>query len=81
MTVTPAAQGSPIIAQLTPAGTAAIERLVSARQQGLNRLLGNWSAEHDAQLADELQQLTRDLLRDPARRDRLFAVPAHTPTP
>jgi DNA-binding MarR family transcriptional regulator len=81
VTITHAAQDSPMIAQLTPAGTAAIERLVSARQQGLTRLLGSWSAEHDAQLADELQQLTRDLLRDPARRDQLLAVPAHTPAP
>ncbi len=76
VTITPTAQDSPTIAQLTPAGTAAIERLVSARQQGLTRLLGSWSAAHDAQLADELQQLTRDLLRNPAQRDRLLAAPA-----
>lgn len=79
--ITPAAQTSPMTAQLTPAGAAAIERLVRARQQGLTRLLGGWSAELDAQLAAELQQLTRDLLRDPARRNQLLAVPAHTPIP
>jgi DNA-binding MarR family transcriptional regulator len=72
---------SPVIVQLTPAGAAAIERLVSARRQGLTQLLGTWSAEHDAQLAGELQQLTLDLLRNPARRDRLLAVPAPTPVP
>ncbi|MGH3238043.1 MAG: EmrB/QacA family drug resistance transporter, partial [Streptosporangiaceae bacterium] len=81
VTITPAAQTSPMTAQLTPAGAAAIERLVRARQQGLTRLLGGWSAELDAQLAAELQQLTRDLLRDPARRNQLLAVPAHTPIP
>jgi hypothetical protein len=47
-----------------------------ARQQGLTQLLGTWSAEHDAQLAGELQQLTVDLLRSPARLDRLLGVPA-----
>jgi DNA-binding MarR family transcriptional regulator len=72
---------SPVIVQLTPAGAAAIERLVSARRQGLTQLLGTWSAEHDAQLASELQQLTLDLLRNPARRDRLLAVSAPTPVP
>ena len=72
---------SPVIVQLTPAGAAAIERLVSARRQGLTQLLGTWSAEHDAQLAGELQQLTLDLLRNPARRDQLLAVPAPTPVP
>ena len=70
------AQNSALIAQLTPAGAAAIERLVRARQQGLTQLLGTWSAEHDAQLAGELQQLTVDLLRSPARLDQLLGVPA-----
>ena len=54
MTITAHRKNSPLIAQLTPAGAAAIERLVRARQQGLTRLLGSWSAEHDAQLAGEL---------------------------
>jgi DNA-binding MarR family transcriptional regulator len=70
------AQNSALIAQLTPAGVAAIERLVRARQQGLTQLLGTWSDEHDAQLAGELQQLTIDLLRSPARLDQLLGVPA-----
>jgi DNA-binding MarR family transcriptional regulator len=76
VTIAAPAQNSALIAQLTPAGAAAIERLVRARQQGLTRLLGNWSAEHDAQLAGELQQLTLDLLRNPARRDQLLGLPA-----
>lgn len=75
VTITPVAQRSPMIAQLTPAGAAAIERLVSARRRELTRLLGSWSTERDAQLADELQQLTRDILRNPARREQLLAGP------
>jgi EmrB/QacA subfamily drug resistance transporter len=74
VTITPPVQKSPMTAQLTPSGAAAIERLVSARQQGLTQLLGSWSADQDAQLASELQQLTRDLLRNPAQRDKLLAV-------
>ena len=76
VTITPPAPESPLIAQLTPAGAAAIGRLVRARQEGLTRLLGSWSAELDAQLAGELGQLTRDLLRNPARRDQLLAATA-----
>jgi MFS family permease len=71
--ILPPAPDSSQIVQLTPAGAAAIERLVRARQQGLTRLLGSWSAELAGQLAGELEQLTRDLLRNPARRDQLFA--------
>jgi hypothetical protein len=56
-------------------GTAAFGAIF-ASQQGLTQLLGTWSAEHDAQLAGELQQLTIDLLRSPARLDRLLGVPA-----
>jgi EmrB/QacA subfamily drug resistance transporter len=78
--MTPAEQ-SPVIVQLTPVGAAAIERLVSARRQGLTQLLGSWSDEHDAELADELQRLTLDLLRNPARRNQLLAVPAPAPIP
>ena len=76
VTIPPPVPDSAQIVQLTPAGAAAIDRLVRARQQGLTRLLGSWSAELDAQLAGELEQLTRDLLRNPARRDQLFAEPA-----
>ena len=80
VTITSSPQQSPLIAQLTPAGAAAIEQLVRARQQGLTRLLGSWSADLDAQLASRIQQLTRDILDDPARRHRLLATLAPAPT-
>jgi MFS family permease len=79
VTITSSPQESSLIAQLTPAGTDAIERLVQARQQGLTRLLGNWTAELDAQLAGRIQQLTQDVLRDPARRDQFLGVLAPAP--
>ena len=79
VTITSSPQQSPLIAQLTPAGADAIERLVLARQQGLTRLLGSWSADHDAQLASRIQQLTRDILDDPARRHQLLAALAPVP--
>jgi DNA-binding MarR family transcriptional regulator len=81
VTITSSPQQSPLIAQLTPAGTDAIERLVRARQQGLTRLLGSWSADLDAQLASRIEQLTRDILDDPARRHQLLAALAPTGTP
>ena len=80
VTITSSPQQSPLIARLTPAGADAIERLVLARQQGLTRLLGSWSADHDAQLAGRIQQLTRDILDDPARRHQLLAGLAPVPT-
>jgi len=79
VTITSSPQGTPLIAELTPAGADAIERLVRARQEGLTRLLGSWSAELDAQLAGRIQQLTQDVLRDPARRSQLLAVLAPVP--
>ena len=80
VTIGPAGPQAPLVAELTPAGAAAIDRLVRARQEGLTRLLGNWSAERDAKLAVELGLLTRDLLRDPARRAQLLAPAAPVPT-
>jgi DNA-binding MarR family transcriptional regulator len=79
VTVTSSPQEPSLIAQLTPAGADAIERLVRARQQGLTRLLGSWSAELDAQLAGRIQQLTQDILDDPARRDQFLGVLAPAP--
>ena len=79
VTITSGSPGSPLIAQLTPAGADAIERLVRARQQGLTSFLGSWSAELDAQLADRMQQLTRDILDDPARRHQVLAGLASAP--
>jgi DNA-binding MarR family transcriptional regulator len=79
VTITSSPQESSLIAQLTPAGADAIERLARARQQGLTRLLGSWTAELDAQLAGRIQQLTQDVLRDPARRDQFLGVLAPAP--
>ena len=79
VTITSSPPESRLIAQLTPAGADAIERLVRARQQGLTRLLGSWSADLDAQLASRIQQLTRDMLHDPARRDQFLGVLAPAP--
>jgi len=58
-------------ATVTPAGHAAIERLVAARRARLEAGLGSWADEQDARLAQKLDELARDLLRDPDRRHRL----------
>jgi EmrB/QacA subfamily drug resistance transporter len=60
-------------ATVTPAGHAAIERLVAARRARLEARLGSWADEHDARLAQKLDELARDLLRDPESRHRLLA--------
>lgn len=60
-------------ARLTDDGTVAIERLVAARQARLTARLGSWSDELDARLAARLNELARDLLRDPGRREELLA--------
>lgn len=57
---------------VTPAGHAAIERLVAARRARLHARLGAWADEHDARLAAKLDELARDLLHDPDRRHRLL---------
>jgi hypothetical protein len=62
------------VARITPAGAAAIERLVAARRAGLARLLGSWSAEVDARLAERLDELAHDVLRDPSRLRSLVAT-------
>ena len=80
VTITASAQESPLIAQLTPAGTAAIERLVRARQQGLTqspRQLVNRARLRSSPAG--LQQLTQNVLRDPARRDQFLGVLAPAP--
>jgi DNA-binding MarR family transcriptional regulator len=67
------AGGSPRYASLTADGVVAIERLVAARQARLTARLGTWSEEMDAQLAEKLRELARDLLCDPSRRAALLA--------
>ncbi|HLI53720.1 MAG TPA: MFS transporter [Acidimicrobiales bacterium] len=59
-------------ARLTPDGLVAIERLIAARRARLTEHLGDWSEAADARLADRLNQLARDLLCDPARRQELL---------
>ncbi|MGH3412910.1 MAG: MFS transporter [Marmoricola sp.] len=60
-------------AAVTPAGHAAIERLVAARRDRLRERLGGWADEDDARLAQRLDELARDMFGDPDRRHRLFA--------
>ncbi|HET9076475.1 MAG TPA: DHA2 family efflux MFS transporter permease subunit [Acidimicrobiales bacterium] len=63
-------------ARLTCDGEVAIERLVAARRARLTQWLGSWSDEMDARLVDRLDELARDLLRDPSSRQDLQAGPA-----
>jgi DNA-binding MarR family transcriptional regulator len=65
---------SGVVARITPAGAGAIERRVAARRAGLARLLGRWSAEVDARLAERLDEPARDVLRDPPRFRSLVAT-------
>ncbi|WP_310962555.1 MFS transporter [Nocardioides terrisoli] len=62
---------------VTPAGHAAIERLVAARRERLEGRLGSWADEHDARLTEKLDELARDLLDDPERRHALFGSAQH----
>ncbi len=45
------------ILMLTPAGTAAADRLFAAQREGLERLLARWSPEQHADLTKMLDQL------------------------
>ncbi|MDN5794226.1 MAG: MFS transporter [Intrasporangium sp.] len=60
-------------ASCTRAGDVAIDRLVAARRTMLQARLGTWADEHDERLTARLDELARDLLRDPERRSHLFA--------
>jgi EmrB/QacA subfamily drug resistance transporter len=60
-------------ATVTPAGHEAIERLVAARRARLAARLGSWADEQDVRLAQKLDELARDLFRDPDRRHRIVA--------
>jgi EmrB/QacA subfamily drug resistance transporter len=53
---------------LTPAGSAAAERLLAARREGLERLLADWSPEQHADLAQMLDRLSHALLGERADR-------------
>jgi EmrB/QacA subfamily drug resistance transporter len=52
--------------QLTGAGHAAADRLFTARRQGLETLLADWSSEQHAELAEMLTRLSRALLGEDA---------------
>ncbi len=58
---------------VTAAGRAATERLVAARRAQLAERLGTWVDADDEALVRRLDDLARDLLRDPARREHLLA--------
>lgn len=60
--------------RLTAAGQEAIDKLVAARRRRLTARLGRWTDELDAQLIARLDQLARDLLRDPLRRRELLDI-------
>jgi EmrB/QacA subfamily drug resistance transporter len=53
---------------LTPAGSAAADRLFAARREGLEQLLADWSPEQHADLASMLDRLSRALLGEEADR-------------
>jgi len=56
------------VLMLTPAGSAAADRVFAARREGLERLLAGWSPEQHADLAQMLDRLSRALLGDDADR-------------
>ena len=56
------------VLRLTPAGTAAADRVFAARREGLERLLAGWSPEQHADLARMLDRLSHALLGDDADR-------------
>src|SRR5207302_10848357 len=51
---------------LTPAGDAALGRLMTARHEGLERLLAGWSPEQHAEVGRMVARLAADLLSDEA---------------
>ena len=53
---------------LTPAGSAAADRVFAARREGLERLLSDWSPEQHADLAQLLDRLSHALLGEDADR-------------
>jgi EmrB/QacA subfamily drug resistance transporter len=53
---------------LTPAGSAAADRVFAARRDGLERLLSGWSPEQHADLAAMLDRVARALLGEDADR-------------
>jgi DNA-binding MarR family transcriptional regulator len=56
------------VLSLTPAGSAAADRVIAARRDGLERLLAGWSPEQHAELAQMLDRLSRALVGEDADR-------------
>ena len=60
---------------LTPAGSAAADRVCAARREGLERLLSGWSPEQHADLAQMLDRLSVALVGEDADRRVLARAP------
>ena len=52
---------------LTPAGTAAIERLTEARRSGLTELLEGWNPREHPEVIDMVKELASALMADDER--------------
>ena len=61
---------------LTPAGSAAADRVCAARREGLERLLSDWSPEQHAELAHMLDRLSLALVGEDADRRVIARAPA-----
>ncbi len=68
------------VLRLTPAGSAAADRVFAARREGLERLLADWSPEQHADLARMLDQLSHSLLGEDADRHLLQQRPVASAT-
>ncbi len=62
---------------LTPAGRSAVDRLTTARRDGLTKLLAGWDPGKHPELAGRLEELAHDLLADD---DQLVPVAAAAET-
>jgi EmrB/QacA subfamily drug resistance transporter len=60
--LTEAPNGGDPLLDLTPTGEETLNRLVTARREGLADLLAGWSPEQHKELADLLSRLARDLV-------------------
>jgi DNA-binding MarR family transcriptional regulator len=63
---------------LTPAGTAAIERLTEARRSGLTELLDGWNPREHPEVIDMVKELASALMADDKRMVE-DALPSRTP--
>jgi DNA-binding MarR family transcriptional regulator len=68
------------VLRLTPAGSAAADRVFAARREGLERLLSDWSPEQHADLARMLDRLSHSLMGEDADRHLLDRRPVASAT-